>query len=120
MPLIDEENNHLDVELMSDVASVFSSKNGLIIDDIGNQWYLWRVDGLDSWWRFFEEIIDAPMGRKLANAACDEEEYLLGNIDLNFNGFFRKKKTKAALEGRWKLHGWGVPNTSPASFESQG
>ena len=30
MPLIDENNNHLDVELMSDVASVFSTKNGLI------------------------------------------------------------------------------------------
>ena len=101
MPLIDEENNHLDVELMSDVASVFSTKNGLIIDENGNQWYLWRIDGLDSWWRFFEEIIDAPMGRKLANAACDEEEFLLGNIELNFNGFFRKKdksSTKCPLE----------------------
>ena len=60
------------------------------------------------------------MGRKLANAACDEEEFLLENIDLNFNGFFRKKKTKAALEDRWKLHGWGLPNTSPPSFESAG
>ena len=120
MPLIDEENNLLDVELMSEVASVFSKANGLIIDNEGNQWYLWRTDGLESWWRFFEEIIDAPMGRKLANAACDEEENLLKNIDLNFNGFFRKKKTKAALEDRWKLHGWGVPNTSPASFESAG
>lgn len=120
MPLIDEENNHLDVELMSDVASVFSTKNGLIIDNNGNLWYLWRIDGLESWWRFFEEIIDAPMGRKLANAACDEEENLLEKIDLNFNGFFRKKKTKAALESRWKLHGWGVPNTSPPSFESAG
>tara|TARA_Y100001954_G_C15807343_1_gene603357 strand:- start:829 stop:1848 length:1020 start_codon:yes stop_codon:yes gene_type:complete len=120
MPLIDEENNHLDVELMSDVASVFSTKNGLIIDENGNQWYLWRIDGLDSWWRFFEEIIDAPMGRKLANAACDEEEFLLGNIELNFNGFFRKKKTKAALNARWKLHGWGAPYIYPPSFESIG
>ena len=120
MPLIDEENNLLDLELMSDVASTFSTKNGLIIDDNGNQWYLWRVDGLESWWRFFEEIIDAPMGRKLANAACDEEEYLLERIELKFNGFFRKKKTTAALENRWKLHGWGVPNTSPPSFESVG
>ncbi|MGB1571669.1 MAG: hypothetical protein ACPH5Y_00795 [Candidatus Poseidoniaceae archaeon] len=120
MPLIDEENNHLDVELMSDVASVFSTKNGLIIDNNGNQWYLWRVDGLETWWRFFEEIIDAPMGRKLANAACDEEENLLECNDLKFSGFFRKKKAKAALEDRWKLHGWGVPNTSPPSFESAG
>ena len=34
------------------------------------------------------------MGRKLANAACDEEEFLLENIDLNFNGFFAKKRQK--------------------------
>ena len=77
MPLIDEENSHLDTELMGDVARVFSRNDGLIIDGDGNQWYLWRVDGLESWWRFFEEIIDAPMGRKLANAACYEEENLL-------------------------------------------
>ena len=118
MPLIDEENNHLDVELMSDVASVFSTKNGLIIDDIGNQWYLWRVDGLDSWWRFFEEIIDAPMGRKLANAACDEEEFLLENIELNFNGFFRKKD-KAALEAV-ETSRMGPTKHFSASFESTG
>jgi len=120
MPLIDEENSHLDTELMGDVAGVFSRNDGLIIDDDGNQWYLWRVDGLESWWRFFEEIIDAPMGRKLANAACDEEENLLQNKELIFTGLFRKKKTKAALEARWKLHGWGIPNISPPSFDSSG
>lgn len=120
MPLIDEENNLLDLELMSEVASVFSKADGLIIDNEGNQWYLWRTDGLESWWRFFEEIIDAPMGRKLANAACDEEENLLKNIELNFNGFFRRKKAEKALRARWKLHGWGIPTISPPSFESDG
>ena len=96
----------------------FSTKNGLIIDDMGINGISGELTALESWWRFFEEIIDAPMGRKLANAACDEEEYLLENIELNFNGFFRKKKTKAALKGRWKLHGWGLPYISPPSFES--
>ena len=98
MPLIDEENNLLDVELMSEVAINFSRNNGLIVDKNGNQWYLWRVDGLDSWWRFFEEVIDAPMGRKLANSACDEEENLLEFDMIDFTGFFRKKKTKLALK----------------------
>ena len=35
MPLIDEENSHLDTELMGDVAGVFSRNDGLIIDDDG-------------------------------------------------------------------------------------
>ena len=120
MPLIDEENNLLDVELMSEVAINFSQNNGLIVDKHGNQWYLWRVDGLDSWWRFFEEVIDAPMGRKLANSACDEEENLLEFDMINFTGFFRKKKTKLALTSRWKIHGWGTPNIEPPSFDSAG
>ena len=92
MPLIDEESNLFDIDLMSNVASIFSKRDGLIIDNKGNPWYLWRADGLESWWRFFEDIIDAPMGRKLANSACDEEENLLEDVELKFTGLFRKKK----------------------------
>ena len=120
MPLIDEESNLFDIDLMSNVASIFSKRDGLIIDNKGNPWYLWRADGLESWWRFFEDIIDAPMGRKLANFACDEEENLLEDVDLNFTGLFRKKKTKAALTSRWNLHGWGNPYLDPPSFDTTG
>ena len=120
MPLIDEENNLIDIHLMGDVAQNFSVRDGLIIDKNGDQWYLWRTDGLDSWWRFFEEIIDAPMGRKLANAGCDEEEYLLRSGELDFSGFFSKKKAKAAMQYRWNLRGWGTPNLNPPSFDSAG
>ena len=120
MPLIDEESNLFDIDLMSNVASIFSKRDGLIIDNKGNPWYLWRADGLESWWRFFEDIIDAPMGRKLANSACDEEENLLEDVDLNFTGLFRKKKTKAALTSRWNLHGWGYPYLDPPSFDTTG
>ena len=120
MPLIDEESNLFDIDLMSNVASIFSKRDGLIIDNKGNPWYLWRADGLESWWRFFEDIIDAPMGRKLANSACDEEENLLEDVELNFTGLFRKKKTKAALTSRWNLHGWGNPYLDPPSFDTIG
>ena len=120
MPLIDEENTLLDVELMSDVADFFSKKDGLIIDRHGNLWYFWRSDALESWWRLFEEVIDSPMGRKLANSACDEEEFLLENNQLDASGFFRKKKAFSALKERWNLHGWGTPYLSPPSFDSVG
>lgn len=120
MPLIDEAENLLDSNLMNRIANNFTSRNGLIIDNDGNCWYRWRSDGLDSWWRFFEEIIDAPMGRKLVNSACDEEEWLLNSGELDHSGFFRKKKIKLALIDRWALHGWGVPNLNPPSFDSSG
>ena len=120
MPLIDEAENLLDSNLMNRIANNFTSRNGLIIDNNGNCWYRWRSDGLDSWWRFFEEIIDAPMGRKLVNSACDEEEWLLNSGELDHSGLFRKKKITLALIDRWALHGWGVPNLKPPSFDSSG
>ena len=120
MPLIDESNNLLDAELMNRVAEKFSTKNGLIIDNFGNQWYMWRTDGLESWWRFFEETIDAPMGRRLANSSCDEEEYLLNSLELDFTGLFKKKKSQNALQKRWEIHGWGFPQLAPPSFDSSG
>ena len=120
MPLIEESESLLDRELMSRIANYYTTKDGLIVDLHGNCWYKWRTDGLDSWWRFFEEIIDNPMGRKLVNAACDEEEWLLNSQELDYTGFFRKKKVRNALEERWKLNGWGIPCLNPPSFESVG
>ena len=120
MPLIDEAETLLDMQLMSHIMNNFTTREGLIIDKFGNSWFRWRADGLDSWWRMFEETIDSPMGRKLANSACDEEEWLLNSGSLDFTGFFRKKKALGALKHRWEIFGWGTPSLNPASFQSVG
>tara|TARA_Y100001954_G_scaffold1873_1_gene2621 strand:+ start:6863 stop:7876 length:1014 start_codon:yes stop_codon:yes gene_type:complete len=120
MPLIDESESILDAKLILALRENFTYRDGLIIDELGHCWYRWRSDGLDAWWRIFEEIIDAPMGRKLANSACDEEEGLLNSGSLDFTGLFRRKKATQALEYRWWLHGWGKPNIKPPNFTSTG
>ena len=120
MPLIDEAETLLDVQLMSHLVNNFTTRNGLIIDKYGNSWFRWRADGLDSWWRMFEETIDSPMGRKLANSACDEEEWLLNSGSLDHTGFFRKKKALNSMTHRWKINGWGTPTLNPPSFRSVG
>ena len=117
MPLIDEAENLLDVELMSALESNFTSRDGLILDLHGNPWYRWRSDGLGAWWRMFEETINAPMGRRLANSACDEEECLLNSGELDFTGIFRKKKSTKSLVNRWWLCGWGQPSIQPATID---
>ena len=63
MPLIDESESILNAELILALRDNFTYRDGLIIDKLGHCWYRWRSDGLDAWWRIFEEIIDAPMGR---------------------------------------------------------
>ena len=120
MPLIEENETLLDRELMSNLESSFTITNGLILDSAGNAWFRWRADGLDAWWRMFEETIDAPMGRRLANSACDEEEWLLNSNVLDFSGIFKRKKSIQALIQRWILNGWGIPSTKPPSIEGIG
>ena len=120
MPLIDASENLLDMQLMSDLHSNFTTRDGLILDLDGNAWFRWRTDGLDAWWRMFEETINAPMGRRLANSACDEEEWLLQSGVLDKTGFFRRKKATQALLSRWYLHGWGIPSLKPPSIEGVG
>lgn len=118
MPLVDGPEFTLDRKLMEIIAQEFSVNSGLILDKHGSSWMLWRCDELEGWWQVFEEKMDSPMGRKLANAACDEEESLLKSEGFNIRGFFKKKKALNAIEKRWSMHGWGNPVITPASFTS--
>ncbi len=120
MPLIDEAEAILDEGLMSVLESNFSTRDGLILDIHGNAWFRWRVDGLDAWWRMFEEAIDSPMGRRLANSACDEEEWLLNSMELDYSGFFRRKKSSKSLVQRWWIRGWGIPSINPPGVDGIG
>jgi len=120
MPLIDEAEAILDGDLMSILESSFSTRDGLILDNHGNAWFRWRADGLDAWWRMFEETIDSPMGRRLANSACDEEEWLLNNMEIDHSGLFRRKKSGKSLVQRWWIRGWGVPSINSPSIEGMG
>ena len=120
MPLIDEAETLLDEGLMSILESNFTTRNGLILDLHGNAWLRWRADGLDAWWRMFEEAIDAPMGRRLANSACDEEEWLLNSLEIDHSGFFRRKKSSKSLIQRWWMRGWGEPSINPPCIDGIG
>ena len=115
MPLIDEPENLLDADLILALLTNFTTRNGLILDSHGNPWYRWRSDGLDAWWRMFEETINAPMGRRLANSACDEEECLLNSGELDFTGLFRKKKSVKSLIFRGTLRAWATQAPLPES-----
>ena len=117
MPLVDGPELEIDQELTSLYSQSFTSNKGILVDNAGLAWMRWRADGLEAWWNFFEENIDAPMGRRLANAACDEEEWLISGGQIDVSGFFKKRKASDAIISRWKLYGWGMPSISPPGVE---
>lgn len=118
MPLIDGPEVNIDQDITERYSNEFTINGGMLLDKAGLAWMRWRVDGLEAWWNFFEECIDVPMGRKLANAACDEEEWLISSGQLDVSGFFRKRKFSEAIKKRWELFGWGQPSISPAGIEN--
>ena len=118
MPLIDGLEVKISQEITERYANEFTTSAGMLLDKAGLAWMRWRVDGLEAWWNFFEECIDVPMGRRLANAACDEEEWLISSGQLDVSGFFKNRKSVTTINSRWELFGWGQPLISPPGVES--
>ena len=117
MPLVEGNNNVYDSELNRELSEYFTIDDGQIYDRSGFPWTIWRLDAIEAWWMFFEETIGLPMGRKLANAACDEEEFLTMTGELLKKGLFKERKMRNSIVKRWRLHGWGQPIFTPYGAE---
>jgi hypothetical protein len=109
MPLVDGEEEPIDYELSKALESTLKKDDiGHIFDSSGNHLLLWKANEFESWWIHFEKIIGIPMGRKLVNAATDEEEYhLLSNNEYKVGGLFKNSRRRKIISARWLQYGWG-------------
>jgi len=112
MPLVDGEEEPIDYNLSRALESTLKKDTiGHIFDSSGNHLMLWKAVEFESWWIQFEKIIGIPMGRKLVNAATDEEEYhLLANKEYRIGGFLKKSRKRNIISARWLQYGWGELN----------
>ena len=112
MPLVDGNEEPIDYGLSKALESTLKKdSNGHLFDSSGNHLMLWKAIEFESWWIHFEKIIAVPMGRKLVNAATDEEEYhLLTNAQYDVSGFFKKSRKRDLISERWLQYGWGELN----------
>ena len=109
MPLVDGEEEPIDYDLSRALERYLKKDTiGHLLDSSGNHLLLWKAIEFESWWINFEKIIGIPMGRKLVNAATDEEEYhYLVNEEYKVNGFFKKSRKRNIISERWLQYGWG-------------
>ncbi len=120
MPLVDTPTIQLDQSLMQGIAAFFSMSDGLIFDQNGDHWCIWHTGQLQHWWRLYGEKVDSPMGRKLANAAVEQESWQLNHTNFSsIKGLFRSKKQQRWLENRWDTLGWGKPNIKDLSLQNK-
>tara|TARA_B100001142_G_scaffold328888_1_gene390295 strand:+ start:1875 stop:2954 length:1080 start_codon:yes stop_codon:yes gene_type:complete len=97
------------MKVFTSIQSEFScAKDGSIRDSKGNPWLIWKIVDFQRWWHAFETIAGAPLGRKLMNAAADQEEYLFEQTSFFKKGWWMKKKRlQTSLSERWTQLGWG-------------
>ena len=83
--------------------------DGSLRDSLGHFQTVWKVIDFQRWWLAFESHAGIPLGRKLMNAATDQEEYFLNESSLlDLGWFMKKKRIHSTLLKRWRTMGWGL------------
>ena len=106
---VDDEPNHSGEFVLSNLKDYFRcADDGSVRDPEGHMWMMWNLVDFHRWWLAIETFSGVPLGRKLLNAAADQEEYFLTTTSILDVAWFRKKhRQNTALANRWNLMGWG-------------
>lgn len=106
---VGDETKHSAESVLSLLQEHFyCATDGSIRDSEGHGWMVWNLVDFHRWWLAVETFSGVPLGRKLLNAAADQEEYFLTTNSILDGGWFRKKRRQnTALSNRWNLMGWG-------------
>ena len=110
MPLVDDPMDESTPWLIEELMQRFPSlDNGFILDEINQQptWCL-TVSGFERWFSELEEILDQTLGRRLAHAAAESEEWHWNQLPpLPKSWFNQDKKRLSVINQDWNLRGLG-------------
>ncbi len=108
--MIDEESSPSSSNLFSLINEDFKCfSDGSVRDSHGHFHTVWKIIDFQRWWLSFESHAGIPLGRKLMNAATDEEEYFLNESSLlDIGWFMKKRRIESIVHRRWKTKGWGL------------
>ena len=110
MPLVDEPMDESTTWLIDELKARFLSTDSGLILDCTHQEPVWclTVSGFERWFAELEACLDQTLGRRLAHAAAESEEWHLNHSPaLPKSWFGQQKKRIAAINADWKLRGQG-------------
>ena len=123
VPIVDMPNQEYSVELENLLLERFLwNKSGLILDTKCSNDPQWLVSAssLLKWFSNVEDVLAQPIGRRIAHAAAESEEWrmsLLGDIPKPI--FKRQKKQLEWLNSEWESRGLGQLKYLPKISEIQ-
>ena len=121
MPIVDTPNQEYSVEFENRLLSRFQwTKDGLILDTKCNNDPQWLVDAGSflKWFSNVEDILGLPIGRRIAHAAAESEEWRISVLDDIPRPLFRKRQKQLNwINSEWELRGLGQLNYLPKIAE---
>lgn len=111
MPLVDDAAEASD-ELAARLQNRYlATSAGMLVEQSGQQQPVWAcpVSELELWLGTLESLLDLPLGRRLAHAAAESEEWRMQSADRQPPNplFSKEKKQLAWLNLDWYLRGMG-------------
>ncbi len=121
MPLVDDLMDESTPSLVEQLKLRFTSMdNGFIVDEIDQQpiWCV-TVSGFERWFSEMESSLDQTLGRRLAHAAAESEEWHWNQTSpLPKSWFGQQKKRIAKINADWNLRGQGQLGVLESGNES--
>jgi len=110
MPLVDDPMDESTPWLIDELKHRFQSTDSGLILDMTHQEPIWclTVSGFERWFAEVESCLDQTLGRRLAHAAAESEEWHRNQSPaLPKSWFGQQKKRISIINSDWKLRGQG-------------
>ena len=121
MPLVDDSMDESTPWLIEKLHEQFSTTNsGLILDTGITSSPVWciQLSAFESWFSILESVTDQTLGRRLAYASAESEEWYWGLAPpLPSSWIGQQKKRMATINSDWALRGLGQLEMLEASTE---
>ncbi len=122
MPLVDDSMDESTPWLIEQLKQRFASNDNGYIVDVTHQQPTWcvTVSGFERWFSEMENCLDQTLGRRLAHAAAESEEWHWNHVPpLPKSWFGQQKKRIMRINNDWNLRGQGQLDFLESVDESQ-
>ena len=111
MPLVEDAMDESTPWLTAQLQQRFTHRNGVIADSRAGNELTWLValPTFEGWFTSLEEILTMTLGRRLAHAAAESEEWYwrLTENELPEPWFKKQQKRMSVINADWALRGHG-------------
>ena len=109
MPIIGSDENEFSPRLANELIERFNWSSGLFLDNTYSNEPTWLVStsAFNRWFELLQENLELNLGRRLAHAAADSEEYRLQTVQKPSGFFGLNKKSLLLINEDWRIRGLG-------------